>query len=49
MGPGAGAKATELAYAYELGHRPARMGTANWRQNVGVMDAASLGAKQLTV
>jgi len=36
MGPGAGAKATELAYAYELGKpSPSKDGTANWRQEWG--------------
>ncbi len=47
MGPGAGAKATELAYAYELG---LLIGQQGWvlltgGRNMGVMDAASLGAK----
>ena len=47
MGPGAEAKVTELAYAYELG---LLIGQQGWvlltgGRNVGVMDAASLGAK----
>ena len=47
MGPGAGAKATELAYAYELG---LLIGQQGWvlltgGRNMGVMDAANLGAK----
>lgn len=47
MGPGAGAKATELAYAYELGKLIAQQGWVllTGGRNVGVMDAASLGAK----
>lgn len=48
MGPGATATAADLEFAYELGQRIA---VAGWvlltgGRNVGVMDAASRGAKQ---
>jgi hypothetical protein len=48
MGPGAAATASDLKFAYELGQKIA---TAGWvlltgGRNVGVMDAASRGAKQ---
>jgi uncharacterized protein (TIGR00725 family) len=47
MGPGAGAKGTELTSAYELGKLIAQQGWVllTGGRNVGVMDAASLGAK----